>query len=167
MLKGWVPIAVAVVLGLGAFGAAYAAIKVREREVTRGWEPVEVLVYRESMRPGQVLTADSIDVDVMPARFFHQSVIMTPRFRGEAISKELLVHVEKGQPVHWYQLQGIKALERLSKAVRKRGRAITIGVNERSAVGQWVRPNDHIDVLGTFRDNPATRHEFLSHVAKA
>ncbi len=28
-------------------------------------------------------------------------------------------------------------------------------VNERSSVGLWVRPNDHVDVLGTFRD-PAT-----------
>ena len=32
------------------------------------------------------------------------------------------------------------------------GRAVSIDVNERSAVGMWVRPNDHVDVLGTFRD---------------
>jgi pilus assembly protein CpaB len=152
MLKGWVPIAVAVVLGLGAFGAAYAAIKVREREVTRGWEPVEVLVYRESMRPGQVLTADSIDVDVMPARFFNQSVIMTPRFRSEAISKELLVHVEKGQPVHWYQLAGLREQDLLSTQVREGFRAVTINVSEASSVAHWITPNDSIDVIGSFRD---------------
>ena len=46
----------------------------------------------------------------------------------------------------------MRALERLSKAVRKRGRAMSMDVNERSSVGMWVRPNDHVDVLGTFRD---------------
>ncbi len=29
---------------------------------------------------------------------------------------------------------------------------MSIEVNERSSAGQWVRPNDHVDVIGTFRD---------------
>ena len=152
MLKGWVPIAIAAVLGLGAFAAAYTAIKVREAEVTRGWDLVEVLVYAESMRPGSVLTADTLDVDVMPRRFFHQSVIMTPRFRGEALTKELLVHVEKGQPVHWYQLAGLREQDLLSSQVREGFRAVTINVSEATAVAHWVTPNDAVDVIGTFRD---------------
>jgi pilus assembly protein CpaB len=152
MLKGWVPIAIAVVLGLGAFAAAYTAVKMREDEVTRGWDLVEVLTYKESMRPGAVVTADSLEVAVMPRRFFHQSVIMTPRFRGEAISKELLVHVEKGQPVHWYQLAGLREQDLLSSQVREGFRAVTINVSEASSVAHWVTPNDAIDVIGTFRD---------------
>jgi pilus assembly protein CpaB len=156
MLKGWVPIAVAVVLGLGAFAAAYAAIKVREEEVTRGWDLVEVLTYTKSMRPGTVLTSDSIDVDVMPRRFFHQSVIMTPRFRGEALSKELLVHVEKGMPVEWHQLAGLREQDLLSTQVREGFRAVTINVSEASSVAHWITPNDAIDVIGSFRD-PAKR----------
>jgi pilus assembly protein CpaB len=152
MLKGWVPIAIAIVLGLGAFAAAYSAIKIREEEVTRGWDLVEVLTFKESMRPGSVLTADSIDVDVMPQRFFHQSVIMTPRFRGEAIAKELLVHVEKGQPIHWYQLAGLREQDLLSSQVREGFRAVTINVSEATSVAHWITPNDAIDVIGTFRD---------------
>ncbi len=156
MLKGWVPIAVAVVLGLGAFAAAYAAIKVREDEVTRGWDLVEVLVYTKSMQPGGVLTSDAIDVDVMPRRFFHQSVIMTPRFRGEALSKELLVHVEKGMPVEWHQLAGLREQDLLSTQVREGFRAVTINVSEASSVAHWITPNDAVDVIGSFRD-PAKR----------
>jgi pilus assembly protein CpaB len=152
MLKGWIPIAVAVTLGLAAFAAGYAAIRLREAEVTRGWDLVEVLVYKDSMRPGSVLTEDTLDVDVMPRRFFHQSVIMTPRYRGEALSKELLVHVEKGQPVQWYQLAGLREQELLASQVREGFRAVTIDVAEAQAVAYWITPNDAIDIVGTFRD---------------
>lgn len=156
MLKGWIPIAVAVVLGLASFAAAYGAIKIREEEVTRGWDLVEVLVYNESLRPGARLQPDSVDVDVIPRRFFHESVVMTPRFRGEAISKELLVHVEKGMPVEWHQLAGLREQDLLSTQVREGFRAVTIGVSEASSVAHWITPNDAIDVIGTFRD-PAKR----------
>lgn len=152
MLKGWVPIAVAVLLGLGAFAAAYTSIKVREAEVTRGWDLVEVLTYKESMRPGAVVTNDSLDVSVMPRRFFHQSVIMTPQYKGEAIAKELLVHVEQGQPVHWYQLAGLREQDLLSSQVREGFRAVTINVSEATSVAHWITPNDAIDVIGSFRD---------------
>ena len=132
MLKGWIPIAVAAALGLAAFASGYAGIKMREEEVTRGWNLVEVLTYTKSMRPGEVVTSDSIDVDVMPQRFFHQSVIMTPRFRGEALSKELLVHVEKGMPVEWHQLAGLREQDLLSTQVREGFRAVSINVSEAS-----------------------------------
>ena len=137
MLKGKAPLIVAIVLGFLAVLVSIRAIKMKEAEVTRGWELEDVVVAATDVQPGTFLSNDVVQISKMPRKFVYESV---------------LVPVKRGEPVHWYQLQGIKALERLSKAVRKRGRAITIGVNERSAVGQWVRPNDHIDVLGTFRD---------------
>jgi pilus assembly protein CpaB len=36
--------------------------------------------------------------------------------------------------------------------INPKGRAVTIDVQEKSAVGLWVRPNDHEDVIGSFRD---------------
>jgi pilus assembly protein CpaB len=40
----------------------------------------------------------------------------------------------------------------LATLIHPRGRAVSIDVQERSAVGLWVRPNDHVDVIGSFRD---------------
>src|SRR2546427_5837378 len=34
----------------------------------------------------------------------------------------------------------------LSAMVQPKGRAVTVDVQERNAVGLWVRPNDHVDV---------------------
>jgi pilus assembly protein CpaB len=36
--------------------------------------------------------------------------------------------------------------------VQKKARAITIEAGKTTAVGGWVRPNDHVDVIGTFKD---------------
>jgi pilus assembly protein CpaB len=151
MLKGKAPLLVAVALGGLAVAISIRAIKLKEDEVTRGWDLQDVVVASTDITPGTFLQHDTVAVSKMPRKFVYESVLV-PGDTEVALGREVLVPIKRGEPIHWYQLQGIKALERLSKAVRKRGRAITISVNERSSVGQWVRPNDHVDVLGTFRD---------------
>jgi pilus assembly protein CpaB len=151
MLKGKTPLIVAVILALIAVVVAWQAIRLREQEVTRGWQLQDVIVASSDIQPGSFLSNDSVSVDKMPRKFIYESVLV-PADMEVALGREVVVPIKRGEPIHWYQLQGIRSLERLSKAVRKRGRAISMDVNERSAVGNWVRPNDHVDVLGTFRD---------------
>jgi pilus assembly protein CpaB len=151
MFKGKTPLFIAVALGLVAVFVAWRAIRMRELEVTRGWQLKDVIVAAADIQPSNFLSNDSVAVDKMPAKFVYDSVLR-PSDIEVALGREVIVPIKQGEPIHWYQLQGIRALERLSKAVRKRGRAISMDVNERSAVGLWVRPNDHVDVLGTFRD---------------
>lgn len=151
MLKGKTPLIVAVILALIAVVVAWQAIRMREQEVTRGWQLQDVIVASSDIQPGSFLSNDSVAVDKMPRKFIYESVLV-PADMEVALGREVVVPIKRGEPIHWYQLQGIRSLERLSKAVRKRGRAISMDVNERSAVGNWVRPNDHVDVLGTFRD---------------
>jgi len=151
MLKGKTPLIIAVVLALVAVVVAWQAIRVREQEVTRGWQLQDVIVAGADIQPGSFLSNDAVGVDKMPRKFIYESVLV-PADMEVALGREVVVPIKRGEPIHWYQLQGIRSLERLSKAVRPRGRAISLDVNERSAVGNWVRPNDHVDVLGTFRD---------------
>lgn len=151
MLKGKTPLLIAVVLGALAAGLAWYQLKMYRQEVTRGWDLKDVIVAASDLQPGNFLTQDSAAVDKMPSKFVYESVLV-PADMEVALGREVVVPIKRGEPIHWYQLQGIRSLERLSKAVRKRGRAISVDVTERSSVGQWVRPNDHVDVLGTFRD---------------
>ncbi len=156
MLKGKAPLIIAIVLGVVAVLVAWRAIRMREMEVTRGWELEDVIVAATDIQPGTALSSDTVRVDKMPRKFVYESVLV-PADMEVALGREVIVPIKRGEPVHWYQLQGIRSLERLSKAVRKTGRAISIDVSERSAVGLWVRPNDHVDVLGTFRDPNANQ----------
>ena len=151
MLKGKMPLIIAVALALIAVVVAWRAIRMRELEVTRGWQLQDVIVAASDIQPGAFLSNDSVMVDKMPRKFIYESVLV-PADMEVALGREVIVPIKRGEPIHWYQLQGIRSLERLSKAVRRGGRAISMDVNERSSVGQWVRPNDHVDVLGTFRD---------------
>jgi pilus assembly protein CpaB len=151
MFKGKTPLLIAVVLGVIAVVVAWRAIRMRELEVTRGWQLQDVIVAGADLQPGAFLQNDSVAVDKMPRKFIYESVLV-PADMEVALGREVIVPIKRGEPIHWYQLQGIRSLERLSKAVRKRGRAVSMDVNERSSVGLWVRPNDHVDVLGTFRD---------------
>jgi pilus assembly protein CpaB len=154
MLKGKTPLIVAVLLALFAVVVAWRAIRMRELEVTRGWQLQNVVAAAVDIQPGTFLSSDVVTEDQMPRKFIYESVLV-PADKEVALGREVIVPIKRGEPIHWYQLLGIRSLERLSKAVRPRGRAISMDVNERSSVGQWVRPNDHVDVLGTFRD-PST-----------
>ena len=151
MLKGKTPLLIALVLAMLAGSLAWYQIKMYKEEVTRGWQLQDVIVASADLAPGAFLSNDSVSVDKMPRKFIYESVLV-PADMEVALGREVVVPIKRGEPIHWYQLQGIRSLERLSKAVRKRGRAVSMDVTERSSVGQWVRPNDHVDVLGTFRD---------------
>jgi len=62
------------------------------------------------------------------------------------------VPLQAGDPLLWSQFETSKAAEKLSTIVQKKGRAITVNVSGAAAVGSWVRPNDHIDIVGVFQD---------------
>jgi pilus assembly protein CpaB len=68
------------------------------------------------------------------------------------VNQKVLVPLQAGDPLLWSQFETTKAAERLSTKVQKKGRAITIEAKQVTAVGGWVRPNDHVDLIGTFRD---------------
>lgn len=154
MLKGATPIIIALVLALGAGALAWMQINNYKTEVTRNWKLQHVIVASEDIQPGTALSTDYVSKGEMPQKFVYESVLV-PGDMDVAMGREVLVPIKRGEPVHWYQLQGVRSLERLSKAIRPKGRAVSIDVNERSSVGQWVRPNDHVDILGIFRD-PST-----------
>jgi pilus assembly protein CpaB len=68
------------------------------------------------------------------------------------VNQKVVVPVQAGDPLLWSQFETTKAAERLSTKVQKKARAVTIDANTSATVGGWVRPNDHVDVLGTFKD---------------
>lgn len=151
MFKGKAPLMIALVLGLAAIGLSYYQMQAYKKEVSKGWDLQKVVVAASDLRPGMTLSDEVVQLAEMPRRFIYDSVLV-PADMEVAYNREVIVPVKRGEPLHWYQLQGVRSLQRLSKAVRPRGRAISLEVNERSSVGQMVRPNDHVDVLGTFRD---------------
>ena len=155
MLSGKNPVLIAAVLGLLAGGAAWAAMRARERAARERWRTVHVLCARVDVKEGAELTSEMIAVREIPAAFVTASFIQAdedgaPKVESP-VGQRVLAPLKAGDPILASHFQPARDVE-LSTLIQPRGRAVTIDVQERNAVGLWVRPNDHVDVIGSFRD---------------
>ena len=151
MMKGKTPLLVALVLGLVAFLVSFSAIKKREADVRKGWNLVPVVVASVDVSEGTVVTMEMISQRSIPEQFVTSSVVK-PDSASYVVNQKVLVPLQAGDPLMWSQFETTKAAERLSTKVMKKTRAFTLEAKAVTAVGGWVRPNDHIDILGTFKD---------------
>jgi pilus assembly protein CpaB len=155
MLKGKTPLIVALALGLLAGIVAWSAIKKKEADVRRGWNLVPVVVAATDIPDGTVVTFDMISQRPVPEQFVTSSVVK-PDSANYIVNQKVLVPLQAGDPLLWSQFETTKAAERLSSKIQKKTRAITINAAGIQSVGGWVRPNDHVDIIGTFRDPQAS-----------
>ncbi|WP_375772781.1 Flp pilus assembly protein CpaB [Archangium gephyra] len=151
MLKGKTPLFIALALGLLAGIIAWSAIKKKESDVRRGWNLVPVVVASADIPEGTVISFDMINQRSVPEQFVTSSVVK-PDSATYVVGQKVLVALQQGDPLLWSQFETTKAAERLSTKVQKKVRAITIESKPTTSVGGWIRPNDHVDVIGTFRD---------------
>lgn len=121
-----------------------------------GWELTDIVVAKTNLAPGTILSEDRISTDRIPRKFRRADMVI-PKELDTVLGNEIVVPVQKGHPLSWHHLRGRYTAEsQLSKAIPKRGRAYTIAVRERTAVGHLVRPADHVDVVAVTQD-PRTR----------
>ena len=159
MLHGKYPLFIALGLGLLAGVIAYSAIKAREAAVRKGWETKQILCAKADIVEGTELEEDAVGVCEIPEKFVTESFIVIPE--GEDASTQMpygqkvLVPLKAGDPILYSHFESQRVFT-LSESVPARARAISIEVAEKASVNQWIRPNDHVDVIATFRD-PNTR----------
>jgi pilus assembly protein CpaB len=141
------PAALAIVAGLLAWGA----LRARSAEARAGWELVEVVVAAEALSAGQVVGSADLAKREIPERFASSSVIRPQQLRL-VVGQRLEAPLQAGDPVLWSHFSTVDGRGGLAQAVQTPGRAVTLQIGEAASVGGWVRPNDHVDVISTFRD---------------
>ncbi len=152
MLKGKTPLVVAMILGVLAGAFAYTSLKYREREVKAGWNLLPVIVANQDLAEGTVVTYEMLSQRPIPEQFVTTSVVK-PDAASYVVGQKVLVPVQTGDPLLWSQFETSKASERLSTVIQKQMRALTLdATGSKMNVGGWLRPNDHVDVIGSFRD---------------
>ncbi|MGI5865295.1 MAG: Flp pilus assembly protein CpaB [Myxococcales bacterium] len=152
MLKGKTPLLIAIILGVLAGAFAYTAIKRQEKEVRAGWNLVPVIVANQDIAEGTVITYEMVSQRPIPEQFVTSSVVK-PDSASYIVGQKVLVPLQTGDALLWSQFETSKAAEKLSTIVQKKGRALTLDVKgSKMSVGGWVRPNDHVDIIGSFRD---------------
>ncbi len=161
MLKGKTPLIIGVVLGLAAFVIGWSGLQKQRHDLRVGWNLLPVVVAAVDVSEGTVVTIDMISQRSIPEQFITSSVIK-PDSASYVVGQKVMVSLQAGDPLLWSQFETTRATERLTGKVLKRMRAITIEARATNAVGGWVRPNDHIDVIGTFKDPDSNQQVALT-----
>jgi pilus assembly protein CpaB len=149
----------ALLLGLLAGATAWAALRARDRQLRDRWQTTRVLCAGADIAEGAELTEAMIAVKEIPARFVTGSFIQADEEgairQDSPVGQRVMVPLKAGDPILVSHFGSLREPP-FSTLITPKGRAVTIEVQEKNAVGLWVRPNDHVDVIGSFRD-PGTQ----------
>lgn len=156
-LKTWLPLALAIVLGLVAAKVARDALA-RSREGQRAQsKTVKVVVAKGPVSPGQELTLDvltlgPISAEAPPVGAFTDTAAVVGRVAATAMFA--------GQPVMDTLLAPTGVRAGLQALVPRGMRAITVEVNETSGVAGMLVPGSRVDVVCTL--NGASKQETVA-----
>jgi pilus assembly protein CpaB len=164
VLSGKNPLLVAVALGLLAGATAWSSIRARERKLQSHWQTVSVLCASTDIAEGKELTAEMIAVREIPSQFVTDSYIKVDAQgapRDSPVGQRVLVPLKAGDPLLVSSFESTQKAN-FSTMISPRGRAVAIDVQEKSAVGLWVQPNDHVDVVASFRDSESQQLKMVT-----
>jgi len=151
------PFLLAILLAVLAGGMSYSALNKKVAEITQGWQLRVILVAAIDLPEGTELSSEHLRVAEIPEKFVTDSVI-TPENKERILSHKITINLRAGDPLMWSHLQSSLGSFRLGNVVNKNFRAVTIKTSDTSAVGQFIHPNDQVDVVGIFQD-PDTREQ--------
>jgi pilus assembly protein CpaB len=146
-VKTVIPLALAIVLGLFAAMAAKNMIdKNKNQPAASALHYTQVVVVKDNIAAGSELRAEDLTVGKMAGDIPAEVVYGNP---AEVVGRVLTCALVKGQPIMEPVLAPKGTGSGLQSLIPPGMRAITLEVNEFSAVGGFLVPGCHVDVLAT------------------
>ena len=109
-----------------------------------------VLCYAKDTPSGTILTRDDFKVKRVP-EIGMRGQALTEENLSDVVGRKTLVMHQKLDVVFWSDIEGgDPSAKGLSSDVKRQMRAVSINCSGAAAVSSMVRPNDHVDVIGTF-----------------
>lgn len=133
------------VLGL----AGYARMRRNEQAIRRDWSLVPVVVAAQDLPEGTTVTMEMITQRQVPEQFVTSSVVK-PDSASYIVNQRTLFPLQAGDPLLWSAFETSRAVERLNTTVNGDDRLVSVKVSNEAAVGGWVRPNDHVDIIAVY-----------------
>ena len=156
-MKTVIPLGLAIVLGLVAAIMVRNAIAHRSAVAPVNSNLVSVVVAKEDIDPGKTLTIGDLTVAKVPADVAPGHVFSDP---NQLVGRVAVLPLAKGQTIMETLLASIGSPGGLPALIPPGMRAVTLEVNEFSAVGGMIEPGCHIDLISTMPD-PKT-HESMA-----
>jgi pilus assembly protein CpaB len=145
------------VCGLVAAVLTRAYLSAKEREVksekarlVEKYGTLDVVAFAHDVPSGTVLARSDLGILTVPGRGLSGQALTEDRL-PEVIGRRTVVGHKAKEVLFWSDVEGgDPALRGLSSDVKRQMRAMSINVSGAAAVSGMVRPNDHVDVIGTF-----------------
>lgn len=150
MLKQKLVLIAAIAAGVLAFALSGAYLRGERARLLKGVETIEVVVAAHNLPAGSVLKKDDLGRDWISKRQADSRVIRASEFR-EIVGKKLLFSIDRNKAILWTDVDvPLKGEGGLAETITPQMRAVSISVDAVASVSAMVKPNDRVDVLGTF-----------------
>ena len=120
--------------------------KLIQQLVNKG-EILEVVVARVDITKESTITQNMVAVKKIRSNSYQPGDLTTP---DSAINKFAVVDILKGQHINSNMLRVAAGTKFLSQRIPKGMRAITVPVDKISSIEGLTKPNDYVDIIGTF-----------------
>lgn len=158
MKQKLVPI-VSIVVGIIAFLMTYQYIRGEQKRLDKEWQlfnektkKIRVMVAKANIPSGTAIKRGDLATDLVPKVNVGDRAVL-PEDAPKIFNKKALFKIKKWDPILWTDVEGTGPMGRgLASRINqeKNLRAISISVGGAAAVSGMVRPNDRVDIIGTF-----------------
>ena len=149
-MKQKIVLIVAIAMGALAFVLTRVYIQAERDALFASARRVPVVVAREDLAEGTVLTSQNLTIEEVFEAGLGRQVFRADQQRF-LIGKTLRYPLRAGSPVDWVHVgANLDELRGLASTIRTGMRAISLPVSNETSVSGLVRPNDSVDILGTF-----------------
>ena len=142
--------AVAAVLTRFYIAAKDAEVKELKDAIASRYGEMRVVVFNRDLPAGTILEQGDIGSLKMPKLGLRGQAVPEEEWRTVLGRKILLGHRKK-DVLFWADIEGGNPADTgLSADIKKTMRAVSINCSGAASVSSMVKPNDHVDVIGTF-----------------
>ena len=111
---------------------------------------LDVLCFKADTPGGTVITRKEIGIRTVPGFGMRGQALEKADF-DSIIGRRTTIAHRKGDVLFWNDIEGGDlSAKGLSADIKPKMRAISVNVGNSSSVSGMVKPNDHVDVIGTF-----------------
>lgn len=151
--KTIITISLAVAIGLLAVLLVNSYIKNKEKALYKGMETIPIVVMTRDCAPGQRITPKMIAKRDVPQKYVDTNAVLAKDY-ALLIGQLLAYPMKRGDAVLWSSVasDAERAKSGMAGIITKGERALSVAVGGVAAVSGFIKPNDHIDILMTVRD---------------
>ena len=115
---------------------------------------IEVLCFATDLPGGATLQKSDLGLKTVPALGMRGQALTAENVMDIVGRKTVLGH-RRGDVIFWADIEGgDQTVTGLSADIKRKMRAVSINCTGAAAVSSMVKPNDHVDVIGTFDFDP-------------